>query len=107
MDFNAARISPDLFSRMVVLARRRCRFFPTEADMLDCMREIKGMDTRKSEFISLPEPDQMTDEQSAAGVANVKKLIELAKSGKTAEEMEKEMAEFVAAGSNYSGEVTI
>ena len=99
MDFNCAHISPVLFSRMVVLARRRCKFFPTEADMLDCMKEIKAMDGQKSTIISFPEPDFMSDEESEIGLRRLRKAIELVSSGKSPDEAEREMAEYIASGS--------
>lgn len=99
MDFNQAHISPEMFARMTVLARRRCKFFPSESDMLDCMREIKEMDVQKSTLVCLPESEKMSDKESAVGLANMRKIFELAESGKTVDEMEKEMADFVASGS--------
>ena len=98
MDFNHARISPVLFSRMVVLARRRCKFFPTEADMLEFMKEIKAMDVQKSSTIALPESDVISDEDAEMGLRRLRKAIELVSSGKSPDEAEKEMAEFIAAG---------
>lgn len=96
MDFNAARIHPQLFGNMVLLARRRCKFFPTIAEMMDFCRELRAIEQRKAmEFKALPEPE-MSEEVSEQGIARIRKLFELAESGMTIEEMENEMVRFVS-----------
>lgn len=62
-DFNAARITPEKFARMVILSRRRSKFFPSLADMLEFSREISEVDRRAKDLLfSLPEPE-LTDAQ--------------------------------------------
>jgi hypothetical protein len=98
MDFNHAKISPEMFARMTVLARRRCKFFPTEADMLDCMKEIKGMDTQRSNVVMLTEPETMTDEQSEIGLARIRMAISLVNSGISPDEAAERMKAYIGMG---------
>lgn len=95
MDFNQCRISPEMFARMVILARRRCKFFPVIAEMLDFYREISEMDRRnKNTVLSLPEPE-ISEDQLRINKAILTKAMSLFGSGLTPEDSEKEMADFI------------
>lgn len=95
MDFSQAKISPELFSRAVVLARRRCKFFPVETEMLDLVKELREMDARKRVLIPEFTGEQITDEDARKNLERLRHMITLCGSGKTPEECEKEMSEFI------------
>lgn len=95
MDFSAARVSQENFSRMVILARRRCKFFPSLADMLEFSREISEMDRRNRETVlSLPEP-AMTKAQMEKDRAIAEKAHALIFMDISPDEKSRLMAEFI------------
>lgn len=98
-DFRHAGISPELFSRVVILARRRCKFFPVESELLGMAQEIWAMDQQRAAVVpALTEPDTMSDEQAERNLRRLRKMIELVGSGKSSSDAEREMAEFIESG---------
>jgi hypothetical protein len=89
-------VSDEEFSEISRMIKKRSRFFPTIAQVLelrdDAIREL----SRQRNLIAIPEDTRtrMSDAESEEGLKNYSKLMELAESGLTAEAMAEEMEKF-------------